>query len=75
MTATPLDKPENEHNYTSGKLIGKLGFTYGKFEARLRMPEGKQLWPAFWMLPKDFVYGKTFAASGEIDIMELRGDE
>jgi beta-glucanase (GH16 family) len=55
--------------------MGKLGFTYGKFEARLRMPEGKQLWPALWMLPKDFVYGNTFAASGEIDIMELRGDK
>ena len=75
LRATPLDAPEREHNFTSGKLIGKKGFTYGKFEIRARMPSGKHLWPAFWMLPKQFVYGQTFAASGEIDIMELRGDE
>ena len=75
LHAIPLDVPHNKHNYTSGKLIGKRGHTYGKFEARLRLPHGKQLWPAFWMLPKNFVYGNTFAVSGEIDIMELRGEE
>ncbi|CAG2180111.1 unnamed protein product, partial [Oppiella nova] len=63
LTATPLNTPQREHNYTSGKLIGKKGFTYGKFEMRGRVPKGKHLWPAFWMLPKDFVYGSTFAAS------------
>jgi beta-glucanase (GH16 family) len=36
------------------------------------MPKGKHLWPAIWMMPQDSVYG-TWAASGEIDIMEMRG--
>ena len=38
------------------------------------MPKGSHLWPAFWMLPTDYVYG-AWAASGEIDIMEYRGQE
>lgn len=36
------------------------------------MPKGKHLWPAIWMMPADEVYG-GWAASGEIDIMEYRG--
>lgn len=51
--------------------------TYGRFESRIRVVprEGEDatgLWPAFWMMPADDVYG-TWAASGEIDIMEARG--
>lgn len=47
--------------------------TYGRVEARIRMPVGEGLWPAFWMLPVDeSIYG-GWAASGEIDIMEARG--
>ena len=47
---------------------------YGKFEARIKLPEGEGLWPAFWLLPNpiDNTYG-TWAASGELDIMEARG--
>ncbi|NUU63654.1 hemoblobin-interacting domain-containing protein [Paenibacillus agri] len=60
--------------YTSGRLWTNPTFTkaYGKFEARIKLPEGQGLWPAFWMMPKDQAYG-TWAASGEIDIMEARG--
>jgi beta-glucanase (GH16 family) len=47
---------------------------YGRFEVRAKLPKGKHLWPAFWMLPTDYVYG-PWAASGEIDIMESRGQE
>jgi len=60
--------------YTSGRLFTEPTFsqTYGKFEARMKLPAGEGLWPAFWMMPQDSVYG-TWAASGEIDIMEARG--
>ena len=62
------------YNYTSGKIHTKGNFsqTYGRFEARMSLPEGQGFWPAFWMMPEDDVYG-TWAASGEIDIMENAG--
>ena len=43
---------------------------YGYFEARLKLPTGKGTWPAFWMMPKNFV---SWPGSGEIDIMEEVG--
>ena len=61
-------------NFTSGRLDGKKAWTYGKFEARAKLPSGHNLWPAIWMMPRDSKYG-IWAASGEIDIMELRGDK
>jgi beta-glucanase (GH16 family) len=58
-------------DYTSGKIITryKQDFLYGKVEARMKVPTGGGMWPAFWMMPTDEVYG-GWAASGEIDIME-----
>jgi len=47
---------------------------YGKFEFRARVPYGKGLWPALWMLPQAEAYG-PWAASGEIDVMEIHGEE
>lgn len=57
--------------YTSGKVRTRelADWTYGRFSARIKLPSGQGTWPAFWMLPADFVYG-DWAASGEIDIME-----
>ncbi len=46
---------------------------YGRVEARIKLPEGEGLWPAFWMLPVDDSIYNEWAASGEIDIMEARG--
>lgn len=63
--------------YTSARLRSRLkgDWTYGRFEMRAKMPLGRGLWPAFWMLPTDSsVYG-TWAASGEIDIVEYLGSE
>ncbi|TMW70092.1 carbohydrate binding domain-containing protein [Alteribacter natronophilus] len=62
------------YDYTSGKVHsqGKFSQKYGKFEARMKLPEGQGYWPAFWMMPEDDVYG-GWAASGEIDIMEAAG--
>ena len=58
-------------DYTSGKVRTRelADWTYGRFSARIKLPKGQGTWPAFWMLPADNVYG-TWAASGEIDIME-----
>ncbi|BCX46460.1 endo-1,3-beta-glucanase [Haloferula helveola] len=67
--------------YTSARLRtmtrdGKPLFSqcYGRFEVRAKLPKGQGLWPAIWMLPDDNPYG-GWAASGEIDIMEARGQE
>lgn len=59
-------------SYTSGRIrtINKGDFTYGRMEARIKLPGGAGLWPAFWMLPTDEVYG-GWPQSGEIDIMEF----
>lgn len=46
---------------------------YGRVEARIKLPEGEGLWPAFWMLPVDDSIYNEWASSGEIDIMEARG--
>lgn len=60
--------------YTSARLYTRETFAqrYGRFEAMIALPVGVGLWPAFWMMPRDDVYG-GWANSGEIDIMEARG--
>ena len=62
--------------YTSARMrsLNKGDWTFGRFEARIRLPEGQGIWPAFWMLPTDEVYG-GWPRSGEIDIMEMVGHE
>ncbi|KAJ9436773.1 Glucan endo-1 [Diplonema papillatum] len=57
--------------YSSARLHSKHkgDWTYGKFEARMKLPFGQGSWPAFWMLPTDNEYG-AWPLSGEIDIME-----
>lgn len=57
------------HSSARLRTLNRGDFTYGRIEARLRLPYGQGLWPAFWMLPTDSVYG-GWAASGEIDVME-----
>ncbi|KAJ6258343.1 Beta-glucanase [Drechslerella dactyloides] len=52
---------------------GKKGIRYGKVEVEAKLPAGDWIWPAIWMLPQDNVYG-IWPASGEIDIMESRGN-
>jgi beta-glucanase (GH16 family) len=62
--------------YTSARIRtkNKGDWKYGKIEIRAKLPTGKGLWPAFWMLPTDEVFG-GWPQSGEIDIMELIGSE
>lgn len=65
----------NGANYTSGRLItrGKFEQTYGRFEARIRLPYGQGIWPAFWLLGAN--EEEIWPQKGEIDIMEYRGQE
>lgn len=57
--------------FTSAKLVtkGKAAWRYGRIEVRAKLPQGQGAWPAIWMLPEEDRYG-TWAASGEIDILE-----
>jgi beta-glucanase (GH16 family) len=57
--------------FSSARLTtrGKAAWRYGRIEVRARLPQGQGTWPAIWMLPEDDRYG-TWAASGEIDILE-----
>jgi len=65
-----------EGRYTSSRLKtkGSFAFTYGKVEARIRIPYGQGVWPAFWMLGADFD-DKHWPACGEIDVLENIGKE
>ncbi|MGC8559064.1 MAG: glycoside hydrolase family 16 protein [Phycisphaerae bacterium] len=62
-------------HYTSGRITTRNIFSqrYGLFVFRARLPKGRGLWPAIWMMPKKSVYG-GWPRSGEIDIMESRGN-
>jgi beta-glucanase (GH16 family) len=62
--------------YTSARLTtaGKRSFQYGKIEGRMKLPRGQGMWPAFWMLGADFAT-VGWPATGEIDVMEYRGQE
>ncbi|MFH0759591.1 MAG: family 16 glycosylhydrolase [Bacteroidota bacterium] len=60
--------------YTSARLTtkDKFEFQYGKIEARMRLPYGQGIWPAFWMLGEN-ISEAGWPACGEIDIMEMIG--
>jgi beta-glucanase (GH16 family) len=62
--------------YTSARMNSNLkgDWKYGHVEARAKLPIGKGMWPAIWMLPTDWEYG-GWPMSGEIDIMECLGQE
>jgi beta-glucanase (GH16 family) len=62
--------------YTSARLLTSATFNqaYGRFEARIKIPRGQGIWPAFWMLGND-IGSVGWPNSGEIDIMENIGRE
>jgi beta-glucanase (GH16 family) len=74
LAITALRKGEN--NYTSAKLTtnGKFSMRFGRIDVRAKMPQGKGLWPAIWMLGenRDLV---AWPGCGEIDIMEMLGND
>lgn len=55
------------------RTVNSFAFKYGRVEIIAKTPVGDWLWPAVWLLPKHDVYGK-WPASGEIDILEVRGN-
>jgi beta-glucanase (GH16 family) len=63
-------------SFTAARLSTKGTFAqaYGRFEARLKLPRGQGIWPAFWLLGDD-IESNPWPACGEIDVMELRGQE
>lgn len=71
-----LEQRKQGKPYTSARLITKDKFsqTYGRFEARLKIPTGQGIWPAFWMLGED-ISTAGWPDSGEIDILENIGKE
>lgn len=75
----PIKTVDEEGNvsYTSGRVNtqNKQDFTYGLFEVRAKVPEGQGYLPAFWMMPtNENLYGQ-WPRCGEIDIMEVMGQE
>jgi len=66
-------------NYTSARLdtVGKFKIQYGYIEVRAKLPSGKGLWPAIWMLGEEWSLNNTKAwpSCREIDIMELIGSD
>lgn len=73
LTLEAVKESSNGSSFTSSKLVtlGKASWKYGRFEARMRLPLGNGLWPAFWMLSVN----NDWPMTGEIDIMEYRGDK
>ena len=73
ITAYKLDTPLNGMDYISARMTTKKSWTYGIIEMRAKLPAGRGLWPAFWMLPE--VMTSDNLLDGEIDIMEYVGYE
>ena len=78
LAITAIEESYLGSDYTSGR-INTWGFyerTYGRFEARIKLPVGQGIWPAFWLLGGDFDEpGVGWPDCGEIDILEYRGQE
>ncbi|MEO1826884.1 MAG: glycoside hydrolase family 16 protein [Roseibacillus sp.] len=62
--------------YSSARLrtMNRGDWTFGRFEIRAKLPDGQGIWPAIWMMPTNSPYG-GWAAGGEIDIVESRGNK
>ncbi len=75
LKAIKTTQDSGKDYYTSGKVTtqNKGDFTYGKVVVSAKAPEGKGLWPAIWMMPKDESFYGQWPKCGEIDIMEVLG--
>ena len=74
LAITALEEDYLGCEYTSGRINTRDGFTRtrGRFEARIKLPVGQGIWPAFWLLGAD-IGSVGWPTCGEIDIMEYRG--
>ena len=75
LTITAKKENKGAQQYTSSRIrtSGKISYTYGRIEAKIKLPLGQGLWPAFWMLPEATTPYGSWPYSGEIDIMEAKG--
>lgn len=72
-----VDAATGNTAYTSGRITtqNKADFKYGKIEVKAKLPKGQGIWPAIWMMPtKEDLYG-GWPKCGELDIMELLGND
>jgi beta-glucanase (GH16 family) len=76
LAITALEEEYLEQSYTAGRIKTKDLFeqTHGRFEARIKLPIGQGIWPAFWLLGND-IDEVSWPQCGEIDVMEYRGQE
>jgi beta-glucanase (GH16 family) len=76
LTITAREEAFGGRDYTSARITtqNKFDFKYGRIEARIRLPYGQGLWPAFWMLGANFS-DVGWPYCGEIDIMEMLGGQ
>lgn len=76
LAITARREPYQGQPYTSGRINTSQLFEQarGRFEARIRLPSGRGIWPAFWLLGANFTQ-VGWPGCGEIDIMEFRGQE
>jgi beta-glucanase (GH16 family) len=74
LTITAREEQVGGRDYTSARITtqNKFDFKYGRIEARIKLPYGQGMWPAFWMLGANFNQ-VGWPACGEIDIMEMVG--
>ena len=74
LNINAIKEDYKDFKYTSARLITKSkgDWLYGRIEVKAKLPDGRGMWPAIWMLPTDWKYG-GWPASGEIDIMENVG--
>jgi beta-glucanase (GH16 family)/glycerophosphoryl diester phosphodiesterase len=74
LIISALKKKIGTNNYTSARLVSKNkgDWKYGRIEVKAKLPAGRGMWPAIWMLPTGWEYG-GWPSSGEIDIMENVG--
>ncbi len=76
LAIVALKESYKDQGYTSARLVtrGKMELSYGKYEARIKLPIGAGIWPAFWLLGAN-INEVGWPQCGEIDIMEYRGHE
>lgn len=74
LTITAREEAYGGRDYTSARITtqNKFDFQYGRIEARIKLPYGQGIWPAFWMLGANF-NSVGWPSCGEIDIMEMIG--
>lgn len=76
LIVTARKEDFNGSSFTSAKIKteGKFEQAYGRFEARIKLPTGQGIWPAFWLLGNNCEQA-VWPQCGEIDIMEYRGQD